>query len=80
MIYPLQIRAARALLSLGQEELASLASVSVITLKRLEAARSEIRGSAQTYSKLQRALEGAGIIFIDQDGAGPGVRLRDRLP
>jgi hypothetical protein len=31
-----------------------------------------------TQSKLKAALEGAGIIFIDQNGNGPGVRLRDR--
>lgn len=81
MIYPVQIRAARGLLGMGQEELASLALVSVITVKRLEAAGIQIRGSAQTFNRLQRALEGAGIIFIEQDGAqGPGVRLRDPLP
>ena len=28
-------------------------------------------------SRIQRALEAAGVIFIDQDGdQGPGVRLR----
>jgi transcriptional regulator with XRE-family HTH domain len=81
MIYPVQIRAARSLLGMGQDELAALASISVITLKRLEAAGIQIRGSAQTLSRLQRALEAAGIVFIDQNGAqGPGVRLRDPLP
>jgi transcriptional regulator with XRE-family HTH domain len=81
MIYPVQIRAARGLLGMGQEELASLATISVVTLKRLEAAGIRIRGSAQTLSRLQRALEGVGIVFIEQDGAqGPGVRLRDPLP
>jgi predicted transcriptional regulator len=81
MIYPVQVRAARGLLGMGQEELASLASVSVITLKRFEAAGVDIRGSAQTHRRLQRALEAAGIIFIEQDGSrGPGVRLRDPLP
>ena len=51
--------------------------LAVVTLKRLEAAGTEIRGSAQTMVRIQRALESAGIIFIDQDAqAGPGVRLR----
>ena len=81
MIYPIQIRAARGLLGLSQEELARLASIGVVTVKRLEAAGTEIRGSAQTMARIQQALERAGIIFIDQDGhTGPGVRLRQPLP
>jgi hypothetical protein len=28
--------------------------------------------------KLQRAIEAAGIEFIDENGGGPGVRLRKR--
>ena len=32
-------------------------------------------------ARIQRALEAAGIVFIDQDGKnGPGVKLRDPLP
>ena len=81
MIYPIQIRAARSLLGLGQEELAMRSRVGVVTIKRLEAAGTEIRGSAQTIARIQRALEAAGIIFIDQDGStGPGVRLKKPLP
>ena len=77
MIFPVQIRAARNLLGLSQEDLAKRASIAVVTLKRLEAAGTEIRGSAQTMARIQQALESAGIIFIDQDAqAGPGVRLR----
>ena len=33
---------------------------------------------ASTWAR-QRALEAAGVVFIDEDGGGPGVRLRDRL-
>ena len=81
MIYPIQIRAARSLLGLSQEQLADQSQLGVVTVKRLEASGTEIRGSAQTMARLQRALEAAGIIFIDQDGErGPGVRLRDPLP
>jgi len=43
-------------------------------VKRLEAAGTEIRGSAQTMARIQQRLERGGIIFIDQDGnMGPGV-------
>jgi hypothetical protein len=53
----------------------------VVTIKRLEAAGTEIRGSAQTLSRIQKALEAAGISFINQDEeGGPGVRLRKPLP
>jgi transcriptional regulator with XRE-family HTH domain len=77
MIYPVQIRAARGLLGLSQDDLAQRASIGVVTVKRIEAAGTEIRGTAQTMARIQRALESAGIIFIDQDETnGPGVRLR----
>ena len=81
MINPAKIRAARSLLGMRQHELAELASLSVVTLKRLEAAGTEIKGSARTFNKLQQALEDSGIIFIDQDDKhGPGVRMRDPAP
>lgn len=77
MIYPEQIRAARALLGLNQTQLAALADVGVATVKRIEVAAGEIRGTAQTIWKLQRALEQAGVRFIDADeSAGLGVRLK----
>jgi len=81
MIRPVQIQAARSLLGLSQVQLAKRASIGLATLQRLEAAGTEVRGSAKTIWKLQRALEAAGIIFIDEDEElGPGVRLRKRLP
>jgi hypothetical protein len=53
----------------------------IATVRRIEAAVDEITGTAQTVSKIQRALETAGIIFIDQDERyGPGVRLRKPPP
>ena len=80
MIMPSQIRAARALLGVSQWELADLAGIGAATVKRIEAA-SEIRGSADTFWKIQRALEAAGVEFISADEAkGPGVRLKDSGP
>ena len=47
------------------------------TLKRIESAGTELTGTAQTMSRIQKALEAAGVTFIDQEGEqGPGVRLR----
>ena len=81
MIFPVQISAARVLLGLSQLELAHLASVSIGTIKRIEAERDQLAGTMRTIAKIQRALEGAGIVFIEQNGAqGPGVRLREPLP
>ena len=81
MIFPVQIRAARVLVGLSQQELAEQAGVSLGTVKRVEAAREELAGTAQTIARIQVALETEGIIFIDQDeNNGPGVRLRRRLP
>jgi hypothetical protein len=31
-----------------------------------------------TITALRKALEDAGIEFIEENGGGPGVRLRDR--
>ena len=81
MIFPVQISAARIMLGISQAELATKAAVGLGTVKRIEAAREKITGTAQTISRIQRALEALGIIFIDQDDKqGPGVRLKKPLP
>ena len=77
MIGAAQIKAARALLGIGQLELSKIADVGISTVKRLELA-AEISGSARTLWKLQAALEKAGVEFIPGDEhKGPGVRLKD---
>ena len=77
MILPLQIRAARVLLGLTQAQLASRSGIGLATLKRIESAGTELTGTAQTMSRIQKALETAGVTFVDQEGEqGPGVRLR----
>jgi transcriptional regulator with XRE-family HTH domain len=73
-----QIKAARALLAWSQEQLAAAANVSIPTIKRLEAQEGLLGGRNETGRKIQSALEAAGIDFIDENGGGPGVRLRKR--
>jgi len=73
-----QIKAARALLDWSQEQLAAAAEISVPTIKRLEAQGGPLGGRSETGAKIRFALERAGIEFIDENGGGPGVRLRDR--
>src|SRR5215467_4548967 len=73
-----QIKAARSLLAWSQEQLAAAARISVPTIKRLEAQDGPLGGRDETGSKIRSALESAGIEFIDENGGGPGVRLKKR--
>jgi predicted transcriptional regulator len=73
-----QIKAGRALLAWSQEQLAAAADVSIPTIKRLEAQDGPLGGRTETGFKICSALEAAGIEFIDEDGGGSGVRLRER--
>lgn len=74
-----QLRAARALLSIDQRELAELCGLSVPTIQRLEASNGVIRGNVDSLMKLTGALETAGIALIGEGAASPsggrGVRL-----
>ncbi|HYG90529.1 MAG TPA: helix-turn-helix transcriptional regulator [Azospirillum sp.] len=63
-ITPEQIRAARALLRLEQQELAARAHVSVATVRRLEAENGLSSVSPATVGQVRQALEGAGVEFI----------------
>ena len=74
MVTPEQCRAARGLLSWSQQDLAKNARVGVVTVHQLEAGLSQPRRS--TIDVIRRALEAAGVDFIDENGGGPGVRLR----
>ena len=71
-----QVKAARALLAWSQSDLARASGVSEPTIARLESVDGPVGGRADTGAKLQAALEAAGVIFIDENGEGPGVRLR----
>ena len=76
MVTPAQCRAARGLLDWTQQELADRAGVGIVTVRQLEAALSEPRRA--TLEVITRALEAAGVDFIEENGGGPGVRLRKR--
>lgn len=78
MVTVSQVRAARALLDWSQDRLAAECGVSKPTIARLETVSGQLAGYAATREKIVRALEAAGIVFLE-DGAtttgGPGVRL-----
>jgi predicted transcriptional regulator len=70
------IRSARALLRWDQRHLAEASSISLATIKRLESKPGPLDAHTSTVAALTHALETAGIVFIDENGGGPGVRLR----
>lgn len=71
-----QIRAARALIRMEQSRLADAAGLSLPTIKRLEAALGPISANTATEDAIRRAFSDAGVVFVEDDEAGPGVRLR----
>lgn len=73
-----QIAAARSLLGMSQSVLAASARISIPTLKRMEASEGYATGMINNVTAVRSALESAGVLFIDSNGNGPGVRLRDR--
>jgi transcriptional regulator with XRE-family HTH domain len=73
---PAQIRAARALLHWSAEDLARESAVGLATIRRAENSQNETSMNVPNDLAIRRALEGAGVEFIDGDGGGPGVRLR----
>src|SRR5260370_25823697 len=71
-----QIRAARSLIRWTADELAAASALSVATIRRAELKESETSLTAANDLAIRRALEAAGVEFIDENGGGPGVRLR----
>ncbi|TXM97280.1 hypothetical protein FV242_31920 [Methylobacterium sp. WL64] len=70
-----QLKAARALIGMEQSRLAEAASLNVNTIRNMEAAGAgPIAGRSVNVQAVQRALEEAGLIFLN-DGE-PGVKLR----
>lgn len=74
---PEQSKMARAGLGMSVRELADRAHVSTNTISRFEAGEDL---KPRTIEAIQRALEEAGVIFVDENGEGPGVRLRKQRP
>jgi transcriptional regulator with XRE-family HTH domain len=69
----IQLKMARAAVGWGVRELAKKAGVTANTVTRIENGADAMQS---TMNRLQQALEGAGVEFIDENGGGPGVRLR----
>ena len=74
---PAQCRAARALINWSTQQLASQAEVGVNTVNRFEGGQDARMSSV---GKIRATLEAAGVIFIAENGEGPGVRMRKERP
>jgi hypothetical protein len=74
-----QIKAARDLLAMTQQELCEIAQVPLITLRRIEG-RPDHTGlvGAETVSRVKAALEAQGVQFLEagQVAAGAGVAFK----
>ncbi len=82
MITGAQIRASRALLGIGQKELARLSGLSLPTVQRMEASDGVVHAVVDSLEKVVNAINEAGVELIAagarSEGAGRGVRLLDR--
>jgi transcriptional regulator with XRE-family HTH domain len=71
----IQLKMARVAAGWGVRDLAKKAGVAANTVTRIE---NGADAKQSTIEKLQHALEAVGVEFIDENGGGPGVRLRKR--
>lgn len=74
-----QMRAARALLRWSADDLAERTKIGVATIRRAEAIDGQLAMTESNQLAIRRAFEDAGVIFIDENGEGFGVRLRKSI-
>ena len=75
MITSEQIRAARQLIRVTADDLASKSGVGVATIRRFELMAGVPSGNARSVEAIQAALELMGVEFIGTPEDRPGVRL-----
>lgn len=71
-----QVRMARAALNWSVRDLAGAAQIHRNTVTNIETGR--YAGDAETLAAIVAALKRGGVEFLDENGGGPGVRLRKR--
>lgn len=93
-IYGAQIRMARAGLGWSLAETAKRAKVGITTIHAIEAVdgpagisngpeqtrESRTRARNESIAAIRKALVAAGVTFLDDDGSGPGVRVKIAKP
>ena len=73
---PAQLRMARAATRLGVREVAQLAGITPFTVSRYENEQGGLR--LDTAEKLKRAFRQLGVTFLEDDGAGAGIRFQSQ--
>jgi transcriptional regulator with XRE-family HTH domain len=69
------------MLKMGVREIADLAKVTPNTVSRVEQDDFGPRGPQRvTVDAIRRVYEEKGIVFIPENGGGPGVRLKFKSP
>ena len=76
MITSEQVKAARGLIRWDQKDLAEASEISLPAIKRLEQLPGPLAAQSRTVEAIIAAFDLANVEFIDEDGGGPGVRLR----
>ena len=71
-----QLRMARAALNWTVRDLAEATGLHRNTITNIEVGR--YAGDPKSLEKIEAVLRKAGIEFINENGGGPGVRLRKR--
>jgi len=71
-----QLRMARGALNWTVRDLAEATGLHRNTISNIETGR--YVGDATTIAAIEAAFRSAGVEFIDENGGGPGVRLRRR--
>ena len=75
---PAQVRMARAALNWSLADLAKAAGVHRNTISNFETEK--YAGEPDKLTAIRAALESAGVIFVEENGDGPGVRLKKAKP
>lgn len=71
---PEQVRMGRALLNWSLDQLANESRVHRNTISNFEIGK--YAGNPETLASIRSALEARGVIFVDENDEGAGVRLR----
>lgn len=75
-----QLRAARGLLNISVAELAEGTGLAINTIRRAEGTNGPCPVTAANSQTLRSWFERAGVVFIDADELGAGVRLAGAAP
>lgn len=80
MLTGAQLRAARGLINISVADLAERSGLAINTIRRAEAANGVVRMTTENLMRVLEVLDAAGVVLVDGDELGPGVRLKSVEP